>query len=89
MSLGALTTTFTPPVSCRASVAGPPIYDGAKYYQGPIFTSDCFPPNYSFARNPDNYYSPAIACPVGYETGCTSKNVLDTVTETVVICCPP
>ncbi|KXX78446.1 hypothetical protein MMYC01_201424 [Madurella mycetomatis] len=88
MSLGALTTTFTPPASCRASLTGPPIYDG-RYYQGPVFTSDCFPPNYSFSRSPDNYYSPAIACPVGYSTGCMNINVQGTVTETAVICCPP
>jgi hypothetical protein len=89
MSLGSLTTTFTPPVSCRASLAGPPIHDGTKYYKGPVFTSDCFPPNYGFGRDPEEYYSPGIACPVGYVTGCTSKNVLGTMTETVVICCPP
>ena len=88
MSLGALTTTFIPPSSCISSFSNAyVVIQSSTLYQaaGPVSTAGCFPSNYQDART--NYYSPGI-CPAGYTSACTSLNVLETDTETVVTCCP-
>jgi hypothetical protein len=90
MSLGALTSTFTPPSSCISSfvnvyLMNPPILGTEYHAGGPVSTDRCFPSNYGDART--DYYSPGI-CPAGYMSACTSLNAAGAVTETVVTCCP-
>ncbi|KAH8658095.1 hypothetical protein BX600DRAFT_63225 [Xylariales sp. PMI_506] len=87
VTIGPLTTTFTPPASCTN--------DFTNYYQmwtgdlgvfdiaGPYTTESCFPSGYNPARS--EYYSPGI-CPAGYKTACSS---VDTNGVTAVTCCPP
>jgi hypothetical protein len=41
----------------------------------------------NFQLSSTNFYSPGI-CPVGYLTACQHLNVIGTVSETVVTCCP-
>ena len=91
MSLGALTTTFTPPATCTQSfsnlyinhtrdLTGPAI-------AGPLSANDCFPDNFNL-NAADRYYSPGV-CPAGYTSACSSSNTISgTRTETVVTCCP-
>ncbi|GAB1319344.1 Mid2 domain-containing protein [Madurella fahalii] len=91
MSLGALTTTFTPASTCVQSFShlyinqtrtliGPAI-------AGPLSAGGCFPDNYDI-HIADRYYSPGV-CPVGYTPACSSSNTISsTLTETVVTCCP-
>lgn len=80
MSLGALTTTFTPPASCLSDLSGTS-WNGTVYYLGPASTGSCFPENYEPPRS--NYYSPGV-CPYGYRSACSSVSGADTV----VTCCP-
>ncbi|KAL6705202.1 hypothetical protein ACN47E_007162 [Coniothyrium glycines] len=92
MSLGALTTTFTPDASCLASSniwrihTTCPGNDGCYYLlQGPPVTSDCMPTNYNYDRKA--YYSPAY-CPAGYTAACSSLSITNRITETQYTCCP-
>jgi len=89
MSVGALTTTFTPAPSCVESFshlyinhtkngAGPAI-------AGPVITSGCVPDQYDL--HVSKYYSPGI-CPSGYAAACSSSNAIGSQTETVITCCP-
>ena len=89
MSLGALTTTFTPPPSCTASFSTDFKLEGGWDVMGPLSTGGgCLPPNYQFAT--DAYYSPGI-CPAGYSAACVTPAAGqgrpgDEVTT--VTCCP-
>ena len=88
MSVGSLTTTFTPPSSCLAAISTigwSSEGDGGFFFAGPYTTSGCMPPNFQFASTA--YYSPGI-CPDGYTTACSSLNIIGAVSETVVTCCP-
>ncbi|KXX76185.1 Gag polyprotein [Madurella mycetomatis] len=87
-SIGALTTTFTPPGDCAAStgihIVG--CGDGCVWWaEGPLGAAHCYPSSY----NPsiDHYYSPGI-CPSGYTPACTSRRSIAQVTETIQTCCP-
>lgn len=87
-SIGALTTTFTPPDFCSSSTG---IYvvgcgGGCEYWaEGPITDTRCYPPDYDPHVN--HYYSPGI-CPSGYTPGCTSRISIGKITETIQTCCP-
>ncbi|KAK1750932.1 hypothetical protein QBC47DRAFT_309067 [Echria macrotheca] len=87
MSLGALTATFSPPASCTESF-GHAYLLGTQFaptYYGPATTDGCFPRNYIAAR--DAYYSPGV-CPAAYTSACSSTNVIGSLTETAITCCP-
>jgi hypothetical protein len=84
MSVGSLTTTFTPPASCLKSFSTT-TWNFGYYAAGPTTTQGCMPDNFQFSST--NFYSPGI-CPVGYTTACQHSNVIGTVSETVVTCCP-
>ena len=83
MSVGSLTTTFTPPPRCLDSFST--IAWSSFFVAGPLTTRGCMPDNFQFSST--NYYSPGI-CPVGYTTACRHSNVAGTISETVVTCCP-
>lgn len=89
MSLGPLTTTFTPPATCTASFADfyqQPAVGGD--YAGPLRTSNCFPPNYQSARTA--FYSPASICPHGLASACSrvTSTAVSAAPETIITCCP-
>ncbi|KAK1828764.1 hypothetical protein QBC39DRAFT_312337, partial [Podospora conica] len=89
MSLGPLTTTFTPPATCTASFADfyqQPAVGGD--YAGPLRTSDCFPPNYASARTA--FFSPASICPYGFVSACgrVTTTAESAAPETIITCCP-
>ncbi|KAI1471161.1 uncharacterized protein F4812DRAFT_168383 [Daldinia caldariorum] len=88
MSLGPLTTTFTPPADCIASSALYWVNTASTFYwlQGRPGQSSCFPDDYSPYQN--QYYSPGI-CPSGYTRACESRAIEgETVVVTRGICCP-
>ncbi|KAN0071447.1 hypothetical protein V8E54_010043 [Elaphomyces granulatus] len=86
-SLGALTTTFTPPSSCVSSFSNTyKLLDNDALIVGPISPDACFPSNYKDV--PNGYYSPGLFCPSGYDTACKSINTQGSSTETVITCCP-
>ena len=91
MSLGSLTTVFTPSPSCLApanqwlinySTGNGGWYD----LFGPPMTSDCLPPNYTPASSA--YYSPG-RCPSGYTKATeTIQQLSNAKYETIQTCCP-
>ncbi|KAH7176423.1 hypothetical protein EDB81DRAFT_897757 [Dactylonectria macrodidyma] len=87
MSVGSLTTTFTPAASCLSSLTNIYAESFGAMYGGPLTRDDCFPAHYEDART--NYYSPGI-CPDGYTTACSSITPAGEggAIETVVTCCP-
>ncbi|KAN0104895.1 hypothetical protein V8E51_010640 [Hyaloscypha variabilis] len=90
MSVGSLTTTFTPPTSCLTSFSTTEWSTVATgvgfFFAGPFLTtSGCMPPNFQFTSTA--YYSPGV-CPDGYTSACTSLSSIGTVSETIVTCCP-
>ncbi|KAI0827818.1 hypothetical protein F5Y06DRAFT_302425 [Hypoxylon sp. FL0890] len=91
MSIGPLTTTFTPPADCLSQGVGIARYSTAESYNyyltaGPSH-STCFPSS-SFPVL-SSYYSPGI-CPYGYSAACSYRNTYSfgSTTETTVTCCP-
>ncbi|KAI1410041.1 hypothetical protein F5Y13DRAFT_168865 [Hypoxylon sp. FL1857] len=88
MSLGPLTTSFTPPADCTASSALYWVNTASTFYwlHGQPGQSSCFPDNYSPYQN--QYYSPGI-CPAGYTRACESASSGgDNVATTRATCCP-
>ncbi|KAI1481238.1 hypothetical protein F4774DRAFT_407957 [Daldinia eschscholtzii] len=88
MSLGPLTTSFTPPADCVASSALYWVNTASTFYwlHGRPGQSSCFPDDYSPYQN--QYYSPGI-CPSGYTRACESRSIEgDTVVATRATCCP-
>ncbi|KAI1399133.1 hypothetical protein F4819DRAFT_430556 [Hypoxylon fuscum] len=87
MSLGPLTTSFTPPADCTASSALYWINTANTFYflHGSPGQSSCFPDNYSPYQN--QYYSPGI-CPAGYTRACESLSTSASHTATQAVCCP-
>ncbi|KAI2471540.1 hypothetical protein F4781DRAFT_386588 [Annulohypoxylon bovei var. microspora] len=88
MSLGPLTTSFTPPADCTASSALYWVSTASTFYwlHGRPGQSSCFPDNYSPYQN--QYYSPGV-CPVGYTRGCESVSTgNDNSATTHATCCP-
>ncbi|KAI1780779.1 hypothetical protein F4818DRAFT_16740 [Hypoxylon cercidicola] len=88
MSLGALTTTFSPPADCIASSALYWVNTVNTFYwlHGKPQQTSCFPDNYSPFQ--DQYYSPGI-CPSGYTRACESLSTLGAdVIVTQATCCP-
>ncbi|KAI0882651.1 uncharacterized protein GGS22DRAFT_169991 [Annulohypoxylon maeteangense] len=88
MSLGALTTTFTPPADCTASSALYWVNTASTFYwlHGQPGQSSCFPDSYSPYQN--QYYSPGV-CPVGYTRACESISTGgDNSFTTRATCCP-
>ncbi|KAI2610676.1 uncharacterized protein GGS25DRAFT_529638 [Hypoxylon fragiforme] len=88
MSLGPLTTSFTPPASCLATSALYWINTASTFYwlHGQPLQSSCFPSNYSPGQ--DQYYEPGV-CPGGYTAACrasTTNGAAEKVTRTT--CCP-
>ncbi|KAI0133417.1 hypothetical protein F4776DRAFT_135439 [Hypoxylon sp. NC0597] len=88
MSLGPLTTSFTPPADCTASSALYWVNTASTFYwlHGRPGQSSCFPDNYSPYQN--QYYSPGI-CPAGYTRACESASWGgDNIATTRATCCP-
>ncbi|KAI1106456.1 hypothetical protein F4804DRAFT_30122 [Jackrogersella minutella] len=88
MSLGPLTTTFTPPADCTASSALYWVNTESTFYwmHGRPGQSSCFPDSYSPYQN--QYYSPGI-CPVGYTRACESVMTGSGPSATThATCCP-
>ncbi|KAI0852114.1 hypothetical protein F5Y00DRAFT_207366 [Daldinia vernicosa] len=88
MSLGPLTTTFTPPADCVASSALYWVNTASTFYwlHGRPGQSSCFPDDYSPYQN--QYYSPGV-CPSGYTRACESISTQDdTIVATRATCCP-
>ncbi|KAI1374846.1 hypothetical protein F4677DRAFT_158382 [Hypoxylon crocopeplum] len=88
MSLGPLTTSFTPPADCTASSALYWVNTVSTFYwlHGPPLQSSCFPDSYSPYQN--QYYSPGI-CPAGYTRACESVSTSGAVhAATRATCCP-
>ncbi|KAI1389120.1 uncharacterized protein F4822DRAFT_270263 [Hypoxylon trugodes] len=89
MSLGPLTTTFTPLSDCTASSALYWVNTQSTFYwlHGKPLQSSCFPDSYSPYQN--QYYSPGI-CPVGYTRACefASTNSEGSIEATRATCCP-
>ncbi|KAI0830915.1 hypothetical protein F5Y06DRAFT_204798 [Hypoxylon sp. FL0890] len=88
MSLGPLTTSFTPPADCTASSALYWVKTSSTFYwlHGLPGQSSCFPDNYSPSLN--QYYSPGV-CPVGYTRACESASSgASNVGTTRATCCP-
>jgi hypothetical protein len=92
MSLGPLTTSFTPPGGafgdCAYSVFDWFYYNNADVC-GPVTPDSCMPESY--VTDSTAYYSPGIYCPVGYMIVSTSV-VLNTspggIDQAVTWCCP-
>ncbi|KAK4106967.1 hypothetical protein N658DRAFT_491587 [Parathielavia hyrcaniae] len=90
-SLGALTTTFTPPASCALSTGIHIVGCGDAcvwWAEGPLNSpaaSACYPSSYDPSLG--HYYSPGV-CPSGYTAACTSRRTSGDVTETIQTCCP-
>ena len=96
--IGPLSTTFTAPSGACATSTGIHIVhcdpsnptDGCTWWaEGPLMPegADCYPKGFSPSMAPAPYYSPGV-CPSGYTAACTSRNTIDTLTETVYTCCP-
>ncbi|KAF2994467.1 hypothetical protein E8E13_000026 [Curvularia kusanoi] len=93
MSLGPLTTTFTPPVPCVGKDNLWGIFtswpDNPSFYymlQGPPSTLYCLPESYRYESTA--YYSPGV-CPSGYTPACKHTFTWSTtITETAYTCCP-
>ncbi|KAI0181706.1 hypothetical protein GGR52DRAFT_567923 [Hypoxylon sp. FL1284] len=88
MSLGPLTTSFTPPPDCVASSALYWVNTADTFYwlHGRPFQTSCFPENYSPFQN--QYYAPGI-CPAGYTRACESESTSGALaTVTRATCCP-
>ncbi|KAI1877573.1 hypothetical protein JX265_003581 [Neoarthrinium moseri] len=87
MSLGALTTVFTPPADCLATDGLYWVKTASTFYwlYGKPYQTSCFPDNYAPYQN--NYYSPGV-CPSGYVERCRSLFTGGSTTETRATCCP-
>ncbi|OTA96328.1 hypothetical protein M434DRAFT_9000 [Hypoxylon sp. CO27-5] len=88
MSLGPLTTSFTPPADCTASSALYWVNTASTFYwlHGQPGQSSCFPDNYSPYQN--QYYNPGI-CPAGYTRACESASRGgDNIATIRATCCP-
>ncbi|KAI2616293.1 hypothetical protein GGR54DRAFT_239257 [Hypoxylon sp. NC1633] len=88
MSLGPLTTSFTPPADCLTSTAIYWVNTASTFYwlHGQPMQSSCFPDNYSPYQN--QYYSPGV-CPDGYTKACESQTTSGaSFTATHATCCP-
>ncbi len=86
MSLGPLTKAFTPPASCLTGLFEITSVGQFDYFQsGALTTGSCFPPGYKEARS--NFFSPGV-CPQGFTSACSSLNIIGSLTETAVTCCP-
>ncbi|KAL7623634.1 hypothetical protein AAE478_005186 [Parahypoxylon ruwenzoriense] len=88
MSLGPLTTSFTPPADCVTSSALYWVNTQSTFYwlHGRPSQSSCFPDNYSPYQN--QYYSPGI-CPASYTRACEAPSSSDgTMVVTRATCCP-
>ena len=91
LSLGALTTAFSPSPSCLATTniwqIDVSVGNSAVWYDllGPPATSDCLPSNYNGASTA--YYSPG-RCPTGYTAVKSESYAIGTLTETREVCCP-
>ncbi|KAI0007537.1 hypothetical protein F4779DRAFT_591690 [Xylariaceae sp. FL0662B] len=87
MSLGPLTTSFTPPADCLASTALYWVNTASTSYwlHGKPYQSSCFPANYSPYQ--DQYYTPGV-CPGGYTQACGSLTSSGSALMTRTTCCP-
>ncbi|KAK0620637.1 hypothetical protein B0T14DRAFT_429914 [Immersiella caudata] len=88
MSLGPLTTQFTPPATCASFVSNIYYSPGNGVFAGPLTSGNCFPTGYN--PSADRYFSPAHLCPVGYGPACsTVASIINQgQSETRITCCP-
>ncbi|KAH8591053.1 hypothetical protein B0O99DRAFT_633525 [Bisporella sp. PMI_857] len=96
-NLGPLTTTFTPPSTCFFTTAFPATGGGedvtgagvayAETYLQIVSNAatSCYPSNYGYSGDSNNYFSPGLICPLGYSTG-GFLTILSG--ETLAFCCP-
>ncbi|KAI1084656.1 hypothetical protein F5B20DRAFT_575976 [Whalleya microplaca] len=87
MSLGPLTTSFTPPADCLASTALYWVNTASTFYwlHGKPYQSSCFPANYSPYQS--QYYRPGV-CPGGYTQACGSLTGSGASIMSRAVCCP-
>lgn len=92
MSLGALTTIFTPSPSCLATTNIWQVWENdntdAKWYEilgPPSPTTDCMPSGYKVDTSV--FYSPG-RCPSGYSVASSNTATIADLTETTHVCCP-
>jgi len=96
-NLGPLTTTFTPPSTCFSTIAFPATYRieevtgvGLTFVETYLTIVSnqvtlCYPSNFGYFGDYDNYFSPGIIYPSGYSTG----GVLITSNREILgFCCP-
>ena len=86
-SLGALTTTFTPPSGCLASTNLWQIWKTGNWYEllGPPDGNGCMPSNYEAGFTA--FYSPGL-CPSGYSAASNKTVTIADMKETEQVCCP-
>lgn len=89
MSVGALTTVFTPPASCFASTNIWQVWEPEEtdWYElvGPPDASGCMPSGYEVATTA--FFSPGI-CPSGFTAASSNTATIADLTETTHVCCP-
>ncbi|KAH7359737.1 hypothetical protein BKA66DRAFT_472336 [Pyrenochaeta sp. MPI-SDFR-AT-0127] len=82
-----LTTIFTPPSQCTTDLWRIS-YDAQHFYEllGGQGYSSCLPA--SFTPTSEFFYSPGLYCPSGYNSACSSSQIVGDETATIVTCCP-
>ncbi|KAI0867194.1 hypothetical protein GGS24DRAFT_495507 [Hypoxylon argillaceum] len=84
-NLGPLPTNFLNTSNCQTALNDIYYVDNNYLLQGNNNQLTCYPNGY--AGNTAQYYSPA-RCPSGFTQACSSTNRIDTLVETISICCP-
>jgi hypothetical protein len=80
----ALTTTFTPPLSCLQNYY---VTKNGDILLGPSpAASECYPSGWN--TNPGLFFSPGLFCPSAYVTAYIMHETIMPATETRVTCCP-
>ncbi|KAI1115540.1 hypothetical protein F5Y14DRAFT_410252 [Nemania sp. NC0429] len=84
-NLGPLPTDFLSSSHCERALDDLYFVDDSYLVQGNINQVTCYPNGY--AGKTEQYYSPAH-CPSGFTRACSSTNRIDTLEETIYVCCP-
>ncbi|KAI8954148.1 hypothetical protein F4801DRAFT_534504 [Xylaria longipes] len=84
-NLGPLLTDILASSGCKGALENIYYVDNNYLVQGNIDQVTCYPNGY--AGNTAQYYSPA-RCPSGFTQACSNTNRIDTLVETISICCP-
>ncbi|KAJ8131621.1 hypothetical protein O1611_g2003 [Lasiodiplodia mahajangana] len=84
-NLGPLPTDFLTSSGCESALQSIYYVDNNYLVQGNIDQLTCYPNGY--VGNTQQYYSPA-RCPSGFTQACSGINRINTLEETINICCP-